>query len=199
VTKEELAALRHLRQMLMTENMERCGFQLPGRDPFDKSSAKDIAEATRIWRESWVLPLLDALLGDVKGSGYLSRREALRHGVKGMPEKKPDLKAMHPEQGWTLARVKRELMKGRLVYLVEMRGSSVEGRGSERVVLDKGERWIEFGLHNGNRRTITWPAAALVSADDEGFTIHDDQLNSAPLYRFAWKKPAQGAAQQEVR
>lgn len=81
LTKEERSALEHLRKLLSTEHLRECGFRLPGSSFANGQDAPVIAEATRLYRETWVLPLIDALLDDYKKHGYYSRSEALRHGI----------------------------------------------------------------------------------------------------------------------
>lgn len=79
LSKEERRAIEGLRELLSTEHMAKCGFRLSP-NSFN-NDAPAIAEATRIWRESWVLPLINALLGEHEKDGYHSRSEALGHGL----------------------------------------------------------------------------------------------------------------------
>jgi len=58
--------------------METCGFRKPGSDLYNGEYPKEVAKATEIWRDTWILPLLDALLGNTKGMGFINRQHALK-------------------------------------------------------------------------------------------------------------------------
>lgn len=57
ITKKELEVLVEVRRKLSTEHLKRCSFQINGRDAQDQ-----IAEATRLYRESWILEPLDRII-----------------------------------------------------------------------------------------------------------------------------------------
>lgn len=77
LTKTERAVIETLRKRLSDAHIAACGFRRDdGRER--ANDAAEIERATRIWRNSWILPALDALLGEFEQHGYLSRNQALR-------------------------------------------------------------------------------------------------------------------------
>lgn len=63
LTDYEVEQLREVRRML---RMETCEFDPPGAVGLDVEARKEftdtVREATRVWRESWLLPVLDDIL-----------------------------------------------------------------------------------------------------------------------------------------
>lgn len=62
MTKKEVKALKELRETL---TMKRAGFRDRLVEPetrFGRTEKETVAEVTRVWRESWVFPILDELI-----------------------------------------------------------------------------------------------------------------------------------------
>lgn len=63
MNKTELAKLKEVRQLL---EMETCSFHAPDERGFNPAQndafTAQVREQTRIWRESWILPVLDELI-----------------------------------------------------------------------------------------------------------------------------------------
>lgn len=62
MTNRQVDILRTIRARLSNHHLRECGFTLPGRQWNGGKSAEAIEEATRLYRESWILPYLDALI-----------------------------------------------------------------------------------------------------------------------------------------
>lgn len=81
ITTRQLANLRKVRDIL---KMEHCGFHLPEDDNMlmsrkyidkdgnvltgwvetGKAFTEDVKEGTRLWRESWIMPTLNEIVGE---------------------------------------------------------------------------------------------------------------------------------------
>lgn len=84
LSKTERRALLVLREKLSDSHLKECGFYLPEdykAKGYLKSDAPAITEATKTYRDSWVLPIIDALLDDsgakAKAMGWANRAAAL--------------------------------------------------------------------------------------------------------------------------
>lgn len=64
-TKE---VLRNLKDALQAARMESCGFTLPGRPYFNQEDTPAIVEATRLYRESWIIGPIERAIAEIERS-----------------------------------------------------------------------------------------------------------------------------------
>ena len=69
-----------LKEVLETAKMERCGFSLTQKAMSNDADTEAIREATRLWRQSWIITPLREVLATVQYTAEERKAEPLRRG-----------------------------------------------------------------------------------------------------------------------